>query len=400
VVAEQQCHSCGGERLQSFYEVRDIPVHSCLLMSTARQAVDYPRGNLRLGFCHECGFIQNLLFDPGVHEYSTRYEETQSASPTFNEFARGLAQHLIDRYGLRDKHVLEIGCGKGEFLVLLSELGGNRGTGLDPGYRPERTHSESAARLTFIQDFYSEEYAELTADLIYCRHTLEHIAATRELVRLVADAAARREGCVVFFEVPDVARVLRERAFWDIYYEHCSYFSAGSLARIFRACGLEILDLATAFADQYLLIEARSGDGTSGSRFALEEPQEELARLAGDFERDVEVALREWRDQLERWRSGGKRVALWGSGSKAVSFLTTLGVGDQVGLVVDINPHRQGKFMPGTGHEIVAPAAMKDYRPDVVVIMNPIYRDEIDAELRSLGCRTELATVDCPSARE
>ena len=59
----------------------------------------------------------------------------------------------------------------------------------------------------------------------------------------------------------------------------------------------------------------------------------------------------------------GKTVALWGSGSKAVSYLTTLGVTDEVQAVVDINPHKHGKFLAGTGHEIVAPEALRQLRP-------------------------------------
>jgi hypothetical protein len=88
--------------------------------------------------------------------------------------------------------------------------------------------------------------------------------------------------------------------------------------------------------------------------------------------------------------AAGRRVVVWGSSSKGVSFLTTLGLGDEVGYVVDINPYRQGKFMPGTGHEIVAPQRMATYRPDVVLVMNPIYTDEIGASLRELGVRAEL----------
>ena len=61
----------------------------------------------------------------------------------------------------------------------------------------------------------------------------------------------------MLFELPDVRRVLDEVAFWDVYYEHCSYFSAGSLARLFRATGFEVLDLALDYDDQYLLLEAR-----------------------------------------------------------------------------------------------------------------------------------------------
>ena len=89
----------------------------------------------------------------------------------------------------------------------------------------------------------------------------------------------------------------------------------------------------------------------------------------------------------------GQRTVLWGSGSKAVAFLTTLGVHDEVEHVVDINPYRVGKFLPGTGQKIVAPAFLRDYRPDNVIIMNPIYRDEVERELARQRCEPRVYTI-------
>ncbi|GAF94206.1 unnamed protein product, partial [marine sediment metagenome] len=80
-----------------------------------------------------------------------------------------MASRLIKRYNLYEKDIIEIGCGKGDFLLLLCELGNNRGFGFDPSYENERSNSEVAGQITFIRDFYSERYASYQADLIYCR---------------------------------------------------------------------------------------------------------------------------------------------------------------------------------------------------------------------------------------
>ncbi|HEX9438451.1 MAG TPA: SAM-dependent methyltransferase, partial [Roseiflexaceae bacterium] len=110
-----------------FFELQQVPAHSVLLMPTRENALGYPKGDIRLGFCDTCGFISNVAFDPGLNEYSSRYEETQGFSATFNAFARNLAAGLIERYDLHGKDLIEIGCGKGEFLTLLCEMGDNRG---------------------------------------------------------------------------------------------------------------------------------------------------------------------------------------------------------------------------------------------------------------------------------
>ncbi len=81
---------------------------------------------------------------------------------------------------------------------------------------------------------------------------------------------------------------------------------------------------------------------------------------------------------------------LWGSGSKAVAYLTGLAVGTEVEAVIDINPHKAGKYLAGTGHRIEAPEALVDIRPDVVLVMNPVYRDEIARSLAAMGLTPSL----------
>src|SRR5262249_45227237 len=140
---------------------------------------------IALAFCQTCGFISNVIFDSGLMRYTAGYEEQQSFSARFNLFAQELARHLVDRYDLRNKSLVEIGCGKGDFLAMLCELGNNRGVGVDPSYIPGRLTSPAADRITFIRDFYSERYSDLGGDLICCRHTLEHIPRTRRFVETV-----------------------------------------------------------------------------------------------------------------------------------------------------------------------------------------------------------------------
>jgi SAM-dependent methyltransferase len=364
------------------------------MVASSEEAESFPRRDLELGFCRSCGFIQNVLFDPGVHRYSPDYEETQAFSPRFQEFLREMCADQIERHDLHGKDVLEIGCGKGEFLVELCEQGGNRGIGIDPGYRPERTQSDAASRIRFIQDFYSTKYADLTADYVACRHTLEHIQPVREFVREVRRTLDARRDAVVFFELPDVERVLREGAFWDIYYEHCTYFTLGSLARLFRSCGFDVLDLATGFDDQYLLIVARPGDGTGGTQLAAEQDLAAVTAAVKSFRSRVPSAISDWRSRLSELAQAGKRAVLWGSGSKAVAFLTTLGIRDEVRYVVDINPHKHGMYLAGTGQLIVAPAFLTEYQPDLIILMNPIYRDEVRSDCLELGVQAELVALE------
>jgi hypothetical protein len=223
--------------------------------------------------------------------------------------------------------------------------------------------------------------------------TLEHIYDPADFVSMVRRSLGDRRETVVFFQVPDVRRVLQELAFWDIYYEHCSYFSLGSLARLFRRCGFDVANLAREYGDQYLMIEARPGDGATGAPLDGEEKPEDLAQDVQFFADRCGHALDRWKRDLLKIAHEGCRAVLWGGGSKAVAFLTTLGLEDAVACVVDINPHKHGTYIAGTGQEIVAPPLLEEIRPDVVVVMNPIYREEIRQDLEEMGLHVELMTV-------
>ena len=389
------CHACGSGELQVFYRVRGVPAHSCLMLSSRAEALAFPRGDIELAFCRACGFIGNVAFDPGLNRYSAAYEETQAYSPRFLEFLDEVWGEQIARFGLGPgMTALEIGCGKGEFLVGLCERSGCSGIGVDPGYRPERTRSSAAPRMTFIRDLYGPRYAHLQADYVCCRHTLEHIAPVLDFVRLVRETIGKRRHVNVFFELPDMERVLEQGAFWDIYYEHCTYFTRGSLARLFRAAQFDVHRLYKAYDDQYLMLEAQPAPGVTDALLPQEDDLPTVAALVARFERQVGERLQSLSEVLAQHRARGHRLAIWGSGSKCVSLIGSLnlsqGPGSELVAVVDINPHRHGKFLAGSGIEIVSPDALRTLRPEVVLVMNGIYTEEIRHDLAARSLQPEL----------
>lgn len=386
------CHSAG---MSVFYEVNNVPVNSVLLVMGRDEALNFQTGDIVLAVCPACGFISNVAFDEALTQYTARYEATQGYSPTFNKFHEALARDLIERYDLRDKDIIEIGCDKGDFITMLCEMGNNRGVGFDPAYVPGRHPSNAADRLTFISDFYSEKYTDYAADFICCKMTLEHIPNVGDFIATVRRSIGDKPDSVVFFQIPNGRYVLCDVAFWDIYYEHCSYFTKGSLARLFRANGFEVKDLWTVYDDQYLMIEARPAEhAPSATPLSGEESPAETLRMVDFFVEHYEAKRNEWRVELDRMKAAGQKVVLWGGGSKGVAFLTTLDQTlDDIGYAVDINPIKTGTFMAGTGQEIVAPSFLKEYRPDVVVIMNPVYREEITRDLAAMGLSPEIRTL-------
>lgn len=370
-----------------------MPVHTSVLLDTREQALGYPRADLLLAVCEECGLVTNTAFDALQHDYSASYLEVQAFSPRFREYQAELARVLVERHDLERRDVVEIGCGRGDFLLEFCARTGAAGLGIDPSFRESRLEGPASERVAVVRAFFAPEHVPEGAGALLCRHTLEHVHDVGGFLAAVRAGLERARDAVVVLEVPDTDRVLRETAFWDLFYEHCSYFTAGSLARSFRRAGLVPTRLERTFDDQYLLVTASAGRPDEGAPLPLEEEPGEVVELARRFAREVRGARERWGKLLRAARARGETAVIWGAGSKGVAFLTMLGLADEIAYAVDVNPAKHGMFMPGTGHEIVAPETLVEVRPSIVVAMNPAYRAEIARDLATLGLDAELLVL-------
>jgi len=390
MLTENACPVCTSADASVFFEILDVPIHIGLQWSSQDAARHCPRGDIKLAFCRVCGVITNLVFEPARLEYKQAYENPLHFSPFFQEYARSVASRLIKQYNLHNKDVIEIGCGKGDFLLLLCELGDNRGVGFDPSYESQPNDSDVAGQITFIRDFYSERYARYRADLICCRYVLEHIHNSTDFLNMLRRMIGEHSDTVVFFEVPNVLFILRDLSIWDIIYEHCSYFSAGSLAYIFTLCGFDVYGIDKAYQGQYLTIEAVPVKDGAQSSVDSWNSIKEMTSYVTHFADNYRNELKKWQHKLKRIERVDQRAVVWGAGAKGVSFLNMLKIKDQIEYIVDINPYKQGKYIAGTGQQIVAPEFLPDYQPDVVIVMNPIYKTEIQQTVKELGLTTEF----------
>jgi len=391
-----KCFVCGTSDLLIFYEVKNIPVHSVQLIRTREEALGCKKGDIALGYCRECGHISNVLFDPSLLSYSEDCEENQAFSSRFSAFHKELANRLIEKYELFNKDIIEIGCGKGDFLTLLCELGQNRGVGFDPAYVHGRSAGKPSKQVEFIRDHYSENYFHYKADFVCCKMTLEHIGTPVDFVRMIRSALDDRPDTTLFFQVPDAVRILKETAFWDVYYEHCSYFSESSLIRLLNRCGFDAIDQWQGYESQYLMITARPGRLEQVKSKNKTSAAEKFDHPAKAFKEDVSEQVDGWKNRLDNLKKNKKRAVICGGGSKAVSFLNTLSADMGIEYVVDINPHKRNTYIPGTGQKVVGNEFLKTYIPDTAIIMNPVYWDEIKTDFKKMGLEPEFVVAGRP----
>ena len=365
-----------------------------MLFQTHAQAIDAARGNVKLGFCGGCGHIFNSAFNPDLIEHTQKYDNSLHFSPRFQTYAESLASRLIERYDLRNKDIVEIGCGKGDFLMLLCKLGNNRGVGFDPTFDENRLENIDKNQITFIKDYYTEDHARYKADLIFCRHVLEHIQHPQVFIKTLHAIVGDKRKPMIFFEVPNVMSALRDLSIWDLFYEHCAYYSLSSLEHLFRSCQFEVSHLSEEYEGQFISIEAYPVDGFPSSTQNGTLDIENVAHYVDLFSEKYQKSKVAWQHEIDKLGQERKKIVLWGAGAKAITFLNTIQTHDKIDFVVDINPHKRGKYIPGSGQEVVPPEYLTDYKPDVVIIMNPNYKDEIQRFVNEMKLTTELRSID------
>ena len=366
-------------------ELEAIPVFCNVLWPSEEEALAAKTGDLHLVRCRLCLHFFNATFDPVLTDYTAAYENSLHFSDRFNEFARELAERLVTTYDLREKDIIEIGCGRGDFLEMLCRLGDNRGVGFDRSHGLTSRRPDESIDLRLVDRFLTGDHPRLPVDFVCCRHVLEHIADPISYLRDLRSWLGEESESVLYFEVPNARNTIQEGGIWDLIYEHCSYFSLESLLLLFRRAGFSPHAWGDCFGSQYLFVEARIGKDDTADSGPAGVPQDDLVAAATHFRSRFHDRVGGWRRRITESARQEVRMALWGSGSKGVTFLNLLDPGPVVQCVVDINPHKHGRFVAGTGHRVVAPEALIPDPPEMVVMTNPLYALEIEAEIRRMG---------------
>lgn len=184
--------------------------------------------------------------------------------------------------------------------------------------------------------------------------------------------------------------MLSNVSIWDVIYEHYSYFSPESLARLFILNGFHICDLGEQYGGQYLSVDARPEELEDVHLDLPYVHGESLAIKAHEFNLKSRLKIETWMNNLARMNNEGDTAVIWGAGSKGINFLNLLSEQQVIEYVVDINPRKHSMYISVTGQQIVPPVFLKDYQPNIVIMMNPLYADEIRKALDTLDIDVDL----------
>jgi len=346
------CPLCQKQNFSLVYEVQDIPIFQNKIYETIDAARNAQTANVSLALCQNCGFVFNSDFDMSIMNYDPQYQNEQAHSSYFQEYLIDII-NFFKRKSLHEKAIIEIGCGKGYFLENLQKHGFNI-TGFDPAYEGNNAY--------IIKDYFSEKYSHLSGDVIIMRHILEHVQNPLDFLHKIANSVNYKG--IVFIEVPNFEWIIQKRAFWDIFYEHCNYFTFESLGNLFDKS-----EQGHLFNRQYMYLLANLSDlrtqaKPSRKSFELDEP------------------IISFNKQLTHYRQliqHHQHVLVWGGGAKGATFVNLTDPNhEHISCVIDINPKKQNKYIGKTAHKIVSPDVINEFKKGGnIFIMNENYHEEI-----------------------
>lgn len=389
-----RCPGCHSAELEDFFVAAGTPVDVGSLCPTKELALRAPVGDITLAYCHVCGLVWNRTFDRSLIGFHPGYDAGLEHSPLVQSALDRLENRLLGTGALRGNRILEVGCGTGYMLRRLCAHG-NTGVGIDPTAPAEQLSECNNNDIHFIRDFYSDKYLYVPFDLLFCQSVLEDIPDLQGFLSTMA-AAVKRHSALAYIEVFNGGRAFAYDETFSIHYEQCNYFTLESLVQLCERAGFRVVEAGTSPGnEQYLYVEAegRQRDASSSSLDLTSANHQGLPETLSRFATHHAEKVKQWRQRLANWKAEGRETVVWGSGGKGVSFLNAVGSESGIRYVVDINPKRQGGFVPRSAQQVVSPDSLTYLRPDVVVVTNPAYQREIREQIAKLQLAPDIVIL-------
>jgi SAM-dependent methyltransferase len=381
------CPVCNATELEPIFLLEAVPVICNQLWPDAESARDAPAGDVDLVACRACAFIWNRAFDPARMEYAPGYENALHFSPKFQAFAEDLAKGIVERFALRGRDVIEIGCGDGHMLALMAKNGAATATGFDPSMAGKETYFAAREGVEIVPEYFRSDQLDRPVDAILCRHVLEHLDTPLALVQDIRCAIGDRD-VPVYFEVPNAGWMLDAVSMWDVIYEHVGYWTAPAITTLFRRAGFDPVSVKAGYGGQFLMVEARPAAPLADH---VDADAASVLTAARAFGSAATRELDRWRERLSRMH--GKAV-IWGAGSKGITFANALGAaGAPLAALIDLNTRKHGLSAPGVALPVIAPDGLGDIAPALVLISNALYESEIREDVRRMGLTPDFAVV-------
>ena len=385
------CRHCGAALQHTFCDLGMSPLSNAFLDAASLNQAErfYP---LHAYVCAECLLVQLQEFESPERIFSD-YAYFSSYSQTWLEHARNYTEAMVARFGLgAGSQVVEIASNDG-YLLQYFKAKGIPVLGIEPAANVAQA-AQAAGIPTLVEFFGTRLATELRArgakaDLLLGNNVLAHVPGLNDFVGGLKIALA--SGGLITMEFPHLLRLMEENQFDTIYHEHFSYFSLGTVEQVFARHGLKLFDVEElpTHGGSLRVFAAHADDAAraAGERIARVKAEEARAGLGGleayrAFAEQVKRTKRRLLEFLVQAKNAGKTIAGYGAPAKGNTLLNYCGIrSDFLDYTVDVSPHKQGRFLPGTHIPVYAPERVRATRPDYLLVLPWNIKDEIIAQM-------------------
>jgi SAM-dependent methyltransferase len=404
------CRHCGDSLKYSFCDLGMSPPSNAYLMPAQLQQMEkfYP---LHAYVCGKCFLVQLQEFESPEQIFSD-YAYFSSYSQTWLDHARVYTEYMIARFGFgKASHVVEIASNDG-YLLQYFKGKDIPVLGIEPAANVAKVAQEAGIP-TLTKFFGVKTATELVADgkqadLLLGNNVLAHVPDLNDFVRGLK-IILKPQG-VITMEFPHLLQLMRENQFDTIYHEHFSYFSFLTVERVFTHHGLKMFDVEQIPTHggslRIFATHAESSWLPEHQRVAQLRQEEMAAGLSDikayrDFSEQVKRTKRLLLDFLIDAKQAGKTIVGYGAPAKGNTLLNYCGIrSDFLDYTVDLSPHKQGKFLPGTHIPIFHPDKVRETRPDYLLVLPWNLRDEIISQMAHIREWGGRFILPIPEVRE
>lgn len=378
-----QCLACGSEENHAIGVWDHMPLSILALPESLEEARNAPTYTLDVRRCATCGHVWHTKFDTEEVSYKDRSNLVWNAGHSWAEYQDSLALHWIRSLGLENGRVVEVGAGDGGFLQRFHEAG-CRCIAWEPGPDAEGC---AARGLEVRRAYFGEaDVIEVRPDAVICRHVIEHLSDPVSFLRDIRRGAIEAGIAPLFLaEVPRIDKALSHCRMNDFLYEHVSHFTEESFRVLFEHAGWEVLDTRSGYGDEVVSLVARPRRRRRKRSEGLPTEREAIKRSSKAFHESIRQQAARIRGIVRVWGEAGERVALWGATGKGAALINMCGLTEDVAPhVVDSDPRKHGRFVPGTGQRIESPERCRELGVTRVLVCTPWRARDIEHEIRNV----------------
>ncbi len=368
----KRCIACGAPLWETPLLTLDNMPSSAQHMPDADNVAEDKGLTLDLCQCMGCGLVQ---FDCEPVDYYRDVIRAGGFSKTMVELRRYQYKHLIDSYHLEGKKFIEVGCGQGEFLKVLSEFPVEV-HGIE--HDPHLVELARAQGLDVTEGFTETEdtrFAGGLYDVFLSFNFLEHQPDPSTMLQAIYRNL--EDDAMGLITVPSFEYIMDHNSYYELIRDHLAYYTFETLTPLLERNGFQVEECEVINRDTLSVIVRKRPQMDT----------ENLLECYVNLKREMETYMK----YLDAW---DKKVAIWGASHQGFTLAATTKLGEKARYIIDSAPFKQGKFAPASHLPIVGPDHFHEHPVDAIIITAPGYTDEIAASIRQkFGTAVEIRAM-------